>query len=234
MQWWGLHSALGQYLTLAGFEKLILKMRFDGWVEVNQAKEGEGEAEGRAEGARSVCKGAALLKCRTLSINCKLLRLVQAQRAKASGRKPEEVGKLKGHDIQSITHRFRSGWKFTGNAVSLKWVCTVERTGKGKLGRCQLFWSGSHCNGDLNCSMSIDHAFDWTAITCLCLSLTRPAELAKGNKQYKNIGHSGFHTYWFKVWEYIFLTEQTILWVRLASRKTFAKKFLQFLWDKLF
>lgn len=34
-------------------------------------EEGEGEAEGIAEEESSVCKGAAPLKFRTLSINCK-------------------------------------------------------------------------------------------------------------------------------------------------------------------
>lgn len=54
-------------------------------------KEGEGEAEGIAGGERSVCKGAALLKCRTLSIACKLLRLAQSQDTKASDGKSGEV-----------------------------------------------------------------------------------------------------------------------------------------------
>ena len=84
-------SCVGTKHWLVGSKELASKMWLDGWVEVNQANKGEGEAEGITKGENSMCQGTAPLKRRKLSITCKSFRLSQAQGAEASDRKSEKL-----------------------------------------------------------------------------------------------------------------------------------------------
>lgn len=68
----------------------------DEWKQIRQKK--VKERQRALPKTRAVCKGAAPLKCRTLSINCKLLQLAQAQCTNTSDRKPgEESSSAKRH-----------------------------------------------------------------------------------------------------------------------------------------